>query len=207
MAKEVTIAREGTATPINSVRVSASANASARRIGRNNSDADRLERDGYTVERDKHPNGAYFAVIGDHHAHELEVGRIFAENGFAFTLDREGKAMIKINGRRYTLPSPDGRVEGFTHEIYALNSRPNSQRVVDAITHSHKPFRYDERKSVQSDIAISITPKGSKYTRHDLADGVVEYKRQVSKNETKARPLLYLHVDESTRKIYRWDIK
>ena len=174
---------------------------------RNANDADRLERDGYKVERDKHPNGAYFAIIGDHPEHEIEVGRIFAENGFAFTLDREGNAKVKIRGQQYKLPSPDGHAEGFTHEIYALNGEPNESRVADAIKHSYKPFKHDRKYDVQSNIAITISPIGSKYKHEHLARGVNEYKRQRAEGETKAKPLLYLHVDEASRKIYRWDIK
>ena len=192
---------------VNSMSISASRDVSSRRVLRNAADADKLERDGYKVERNKHPNGAYFAVIGNHPAHELEVGRIFAENGFAFTLDREGNAKVKIKGQQYKLPSSDGHTEGFTHEIYALNGEPNGGRVADAIKHSFKPFKYDRRHDVQSDIAITISQIGGKYQREHLAAGVAEFKRQRTEEETSARPLLYLHVDESTRKVYWWDIK
>lgn len=181
-------------------------NPSNRRIARNNADADILESQGYRVERGKHENGAYFAIIGDHPQHEIEVGRIFAENGFAFTLDKEGNAKITISGQVYKLPSPDGRVEGFTHEIYALNGEPNAGRVADAIKHSHKPFRRDRRQDVQSEIAITISPIGSRYNRTHIRDGVNEYKRQKREGETNANPLLYLHVNEASRKIYRWNI-
>ena len=188
-------------------QVSANGVASARRIARNQAEADKLEREGYTVERNLHKNGAYFAKIGQHHAHETEVGRIFAENGFAFTLDREGNAKIKINDRTLTLPSSDGHVEGFTHEIYKLSGKPDPRTVAEAIKHSRKKFKPDERKTIQSDVAISIAPKGSQYNRFHIRDGVTEYKRQVRDGETKARPLLYLHVNETTRSIYRWNIK
>ena len=188
-------------------RISASTSVKDRRRKRNAQDADELERQGYIVERNKHPNGAYFAQIGKHPEHEQNVGRIFAENGFAFTLDKEGNGKVKINGRLYILPSPDGRVEGFTHEIYALNGKPNPQKVADAIKHSYKPFRFEDAKSVQSEIAISVAPIGSKYNRRHISDGVKEYKRQVAEGETKAMPLLYLHVNETTRSIYRWSIK
>ena len=207
MTSEVYTVKENGLNPINSMKVSASVNASERRVTRNNAEADRLEREGYTVERGMHPNGAYFAVIGNHHQHEMDVGRIFAENGFAFTLDREGSAKIEIRGQQYKLPSSDGHTEGFTHEIYALNGEPNASRVADAIKHSYKPFKRDRRYDVQSDIAITITPKESSYKRSDIAGGVMEYKRQRQEGETNAKPLLYLHVDEATRKIYRWDIK
>lgn len=192
---------------IASRQVSANGVASARRIARNQAEADKLEREGYTVVRNLHKNGAYFAEIGQHHAHETEVGRIFAENGFAFTLDREGNAKVKINDRTLTLPSSDGRVEGFTHEIYKLSGEPNIQKVVDSIKHSYKLFKADRRRSIQSDIAISIAPKGSKYTKSHIREGVKEYKRQLNAGEAIARPLLYLHVNESTRSIYRWRLE
>lgn len=189
------------------MRVKAMGKASRRRIIRNFFEADELEAQGYAVERDKHSNGAYFAVIGDHQEHEEEVGRIFAENGFSFTLDREGNAKVRINGRLYTLPSVDGHVEGFTHEIYALKGEPNVQKVVDAITHSRKAFFNDINRSVQSDVAISVAISGSKYNRSHIAAGVIEYRRRLLARETKAKPLIFLHVDEAKRKIYYWDIK
>lgn len=194
---------------IYSTQVRAGSNASSRRLARNDREAKELELNGYRVEKNKHSNGAYFAVIGNtHKEHELEVGKIFAENGFSFTLDREGTAKIKLkDGRRFTLPSPDGRVEGFTHEIHALNGSPNPQSVARGIKHSYKPVVHDMSKSLQSSVAITFTPKGSSYHRRDIADGVKEYKRQKANGETNAKPLIYLHVDEDTRKVYYWSIK
>lgn len=181
--------------------------ASKRRLERNAKDADALASLGYNVERNLHRNGAFFAVIGNHPDHEVEVGRIFAENGFAFTLDKEGNAHVKIKGRTYTLPSSDGHVEGFTHEIYALKGKPSATTVANAISHSYKTFKPDTSKSIQADIAITITPKGSQYRKNHIKEGVDEYKRRLAQGETKARPLLYLHVNESTRAIYQWRIK
>ena len=187
--------------------LSAMGEASRRRIERNSHDADELEAQGYTVERGMHRNGAYFAVIGDHPDHEKEVGRIFAENGFSFTLDREGNAKIKMpNGRTFTLPSYDGRVEGFTHEIYALEGTPNPQAVARGIKHSYKPFVYSPSNSIQADVAITFAPRGSEYRKRDIMEGVTEFNRQYLSGETKARPLVYLHVNGTTRIIYHWDI-
>ena len=154
------------------MRIRAIGVASRRRIERNTREADELEAQGYDVERNMHRNGAYFAVIGNHQEHEKEVGHIFAENGFSFTLDREGNAKVRINGRLFTLPSVDGRVEGFTHEIAALQGEPDGRTVARAISHSHKPFVYDQSKSIQADIAITIAPMGSKYSREHITAGV-----------------------------------
>lgn len=214
MAKEITIAKQASnnaQVALNSMRISASRNASERRIARNNAEADQLEQDGYWVERNIHPNGAYFAVIGEHPSHELEVGRIFAENGISLTLDREGMT-ARIKGRRYILPSPDGHLggvpkKGLTHEIYKLGGKPDARTVAEAIKHTYKPFRPDPSKSVRSEVAITISPVGSQYHKEDIADGIAEYKRQVKAGETTATPRLYLHVDEERRKIYKWDIK
>ena len=159
--------------------LSAIGEASRRRIERNLHDADELEAQGYTIERGMHRNGAFFAVIGDHPDHEKEVGRIFAENGFSFTLDREGNVKVRINGRLYTLPSVDGHVEGFTHEIAALQGEPSERTIARAIIHSHKIFKPDRSSSVQADISITVAPKGSKYKKEVIAAGVREYMRQV----------------------------
>ena len=187
--------------------IKASYFCSERRRLRNQHEAAFLQKDGYIVEKCGHPNGAYFAFIGDHQEHEKTAGQIFAENGFSFTLDYEGRRKVWINGKLYTLPSPDGRVEGFSHEIYALRGEPNIQKVVDAITHSRKAFFNDMSKTIQSDVAISIAPNGSKYNNSHIARGVDEYMRRVANGETKAKPLLYLHVNETSRNIYQWVIK
>lgn len=104
---------------------------SARRISDNHRDANSLEKQGYTVVRDLHENGAYFAFIGDSHKqHEMNVGLILAENGISMSLDREGVATVKMpDGRKLTIPSHDGHVEKvFTHEIYALQGKPNARK-------------------------------------------------------------------------------
>ena len=172
----------------------------------NKSEALRLSLEGYTVEPSTHPNGAFFAHIGNHPDHELNVGRIFAENGFSFTLDREGNKKYRINGRLYTLPSLDGHIERLSHEIVALQGEPDSRTVVRAISHSHKAFVYDQSRTLQADIAITIAPKGSKYTEKHIGTGVKEFMRQLMCGETKARPLLYLHVNETSRTIEWWKI-
>ena len=188
-------------------KIKASSLFSERRRQRNLCEADQLREKGYIVEWCGHPNGAYFAFVGNHPEHEKTVGRIFAENGFSFTLEREGRGKVRINGKLYTLPSPDGRVEGFTHEIYALRGEPNIQKVVDAITHSRKAFFNDMSKTIQSEIAISIAPIGSRYNLAYISKGVNEYIRRITNGETKARPLAYLHVDETIRTVYGWKIK
>lgn len=190
-----------------SMRVRASMNANDKRIERNRKDANRHETNGYNVERDLHPNGAFFAIIGEHPAHEVEVGKIMAENGLAFTLDKEGTTIKLPNGRRYKIPTPDGHIEGHTHEIYALNGSPSPRTVAEAIKHSHKTFRPDLRHSVQSEVAISAAPKGSGYKAFHIAEGVREYKRQVREGETAAKPRIYLHVDMTTRSVYYWSLK
>lgn len=189
------------------ISVQAASKESSKKKERHVREADELELMGYTVERGKHHNGAYFAVIGDHQEHEKEVGRIFAENGFAFTLEREGNVRVRIKGRIYTLPSFDGRVEGFTHEIAALRGEPNERTVARAINHSHKSFMPDHSKSIQADLAITIAPKGSRYNKEHVVAGVKEFLRQVANGETKASPLAYLHVNETTRTIEGWRLK
>lgn len=188
-------------------KIKASNQFSQRRRLRNMTEAVQLEEEGYIVEQCGHPNGAYFSFIGNHPEHEKTAGRIIAENGFSLTLDREGRGKIRINGKLFTLPSPDGKVEGFTHEIYALRGEPNNQKVVDAITHSRKAFFNDMSKTIQSDVAISIAPADSKYGNTHIANGVKEYLRKVEHGETKAKPLIYLHVNELERSVYWWNIK
>jgi hypothetical protein len=182
---------------------------SPRRISDNHREANRLEKEGYSVERDLHKNGAYFAVIGEHKEHEITVGKILAENGISVSLDREGNVFFKLpDGRRMKLPTPDGHIErDFTHEIYALQGEPNIQTVADGIAHSYKLFRANPSKSIQSDIAITFTPLGSHYRREDIDAGVEEFIRRVSEGETKANPLVYLHIDEGNRKVYTRRIK
>lgn len=192
---------------MNGRKIRASGQFSERRKLRNECEATQLQADGYVVERGGHPNGAYFAFIGNHQEHEKTVGRIFAENGFSFTLDREGNSRIRIKGRLYTLPSVDGHIEGYTHEIAGLQGEPDARTVARAIGHSHKSFVHDKQKSVQADIAITIAPKGSMYSTNSIVEGVKEFRRQVAEGETKATPLVYLHVDETRLEITKWDIK
>lgn len=191
-----------------SVQVSASRSASLRRIERNKREAKELALNGYNVEQNLHNNGAYFATKGKSHVeHEKEVGRIFAENGFSFTLDTEKAKMTLPNGETFFLPSVDGRVHGFTHEISALNGTPDPRNVTDAITHSRKVSKKRRDVVVQANIAITFSPIGSGITREHIAKGVKEYRRLIKEGQTKAKPIMYLHVDEANRKVYYWDIK
>ena len=186
-------------------QVRASDNPSARRVLDNHRESEQLEQDNYSVEKDLHKNGAYFAYIGKTHTqHEKSVGRIFAENGFSFTLDKEGNVKIKLpNGLKVTLPSVDGHVEkDFTHEIYALEGEPDARTVADGIAHSFKLFSMAPSKSVQADVAITIAPIGNKYHRTDIDEGVTEFNRRVESGEEQANPLIYLHIDEERRKIF-----
>jgi hypothetical protein len=190
-----------------SMRIRASMSVKAKRIERNNKDAEKYERMGYKVIRGLHPNGAFFADAGNHPAHEVEVGKIMAENGLSTTLDKEGTVIKFPDGRKYKLPSPDGRLQGHTHEIYSLNGEPSERTVAEAIKHSHKTFKPDDRRSVQAEIAISVAPKGSGYKPRHISAGVKEYKRQVRSGETASKPRVYLHVDMATRSVYYWSIK
>ena len=66
---------------------------------------------------------------------------------------------------------------------------------------------FDTKHSVQAEVSVTFSPIGSEYDEQIIADGVEEYKRQLMGGETKATPLLYLHVNESERAIYHWKIK
>lgn len=177
---------------------------SERRLSDNRRSANWHEKQGYKVERDLHENGAFLAVLGKKHdSGEIEIGRIFAENGMSFALGGEGATIIMPDGRKLRLPYGDGTVEKtFTHEIYRLNGTPNTMTVANGIKHSFKVFSADRTKSFQADVAITATPKGSLYNRHHIDAGVTEYIRQVNAGETQAKPLIYLHVDMGTRKVY-----
>ena len=184
--------------------------SSARRVSDNHREANRLEKEGYKVEKDIHENGAYFAIIGDtHKEHEKEVGHILAENGISSSLDIEGNMKIKLpNGKKMILPSLDGHIgTKYTHEIYALQGKPDARTVADGIEHSYKYFKAMPSESKQADFAITISPKGSTYTRKDIDDGVTEFKRRFASGETKANPRIYLHIDEKGRKVYYRNIK
>ena len=195
-----------------SMRVRASMNANEKRIERNLKDADKYDADGYEVYRNMHPNGAFFAIIGKHHEHEIEVARILAENGISVSLDREGQKIKMHNGRNYILPAPDGSVVGnirpkYTHEIRAIRGADKAKLVVAAINHSYKTFDPDPKKNIQTEIAISVAERGSNVTRNDIANGVREYKRQVKTGESQGKPRIYLHVDIPTRSVYYWSLK
>ena len=126
---------------IKAYQVVASTSYSEKRKVRNEADAVKLEKEGYSVVRDLHPNGAYAAMIGEHKEHEINVVIIFAENGLAATLDREGNLQIRTKrGLTLTLPSSDGTVEKKSMEIAALTGKPSAEKVADAIAHSFKPF-------------------------------------------------------------------
>lgn len=106
------------------------------------------------------------------------------------------------------MPSPDGIADNsFTHEIMALQGKPSADKVAEGIKHSFKVWKQDKKQRIQADIAITFTPKGTKYHREDIDAGVKEYKRQVKDGQTEAKPLIYLHVDEGHREIYYRNIK
>lgn len=136
-------------------------------------------------------------------------GEIFAENGLSFTLEKDGGVKIRLrDGRSLEMPSPDGIVDNsFTHEIMALQGKPSADKVAEGIKHSFKVWKQDKKQRIQADIAITFTPKGTKYHREDIDAGVKEYKRQVKDGQTEAKPLIYLHVDEGHREIYYRNIK
>lgn len=184
---------------------------SEKRLERNKKDAEKLKQGGYDVEEMLNPNGAYLAIASGakHYEHEIAVGHILAENGFAATLEAEGNMKIKLkDGRTVTAPAPDGKVEGFAHEISALNDKPSVKKVAEAIAHSYKPNKAGG-KPVQADVAITITTeaRGGLYNRSHINQGVAEFKRMVTEGETKAKPLAYLHVDEKSRKVYYRDVR
>lgn len=167
---------------------------------------------GYEVISDKYPNNAFLAIFkgtNPHNEYERTVGKIFAENGISFTLEKDGGIKIRLkDGRTLQMPSPDGIIDNsFTHEIMSLEGKPSADKVAEGIKHSFKVWKQNRTKSVQADVAITFTPKGTLYNRHDIAAGVKEYKRQVAEGQTVAKPLIYLHVDEGNREIYYRSIK
>ena len=183
--------------------------SNSRRVVRNRKEASKLEKQGYTVEANLHSNGAYFAYSKNALPHEIIVGRIFAENGLSFRIDPQGNKFVKLpDGRKLPIPSLDGNVEGFTHEIANLSKTASASKVADAIEHSYKEFKKDKRYSVQADVAITITTtaEGGAFHREHLSAGVEEFRRRVEAGETKARPIIYLHVDEYNKKIYHRDL-
>lgn len=179
---------------------------------RNASLAESYEKQGYEVVRRGYPNNAFVAIYKGSNPHnqlERTVGEIFAENGLSFTLEKDGGAKIRLrDGRSLEMPSPDGIADNsFTHEIMALQGKPSADKVAEGIKHSFKVWKQDKKQRIQADIAITFTPKGTKYHREDINAGVKEYKRQVKDGQTEAKPLIYLHVDEGHREIYYRNIK
>lgn len=167
---------------------------------------------GYKVISNNYPNNAFAAIYqgtNPHKEHEITVATIFAENGISCTLEKDGGVTMRFrNGQQLELPSLDGILDNsFSHEIMALSGKPSVSKVADGIKHSFKAWKHDRSKRVQADVAITFTPKGSQYHRSYFDEGVKEYKRQVREGETEAKPLIYLHVDETNRKIYYRNIK
>lgn len=166
---------------------------------------------GYKVIANNYPNNAFAAIYqgtNPHTEYEITVAKIFAENGISITLEKDGINIRLTDGTMLQMPSPDGLLDNtFSHEIMALSGKPDVSKVADGIKHSFKVWKKDRAKFVQADVAITFTPKGSEYHRKDIDAGVKEYKRQVKEGETKAKPLIYLHVDEGHREIYYRNIK
>lgn len=196
---------------VKAYEVSASrSNYSERRKEKNEADADALEKQGYKVSKNLHPNGAYAAIWGEHKEHEISVVNILAENGLASTLDKEGNLQIRLkSGQVVTLPSGDGHIEDFTMEIAALTGKPSAGKVADGIIHSYKAFHPMPSKSIQSEVAITITPKegGERFSRFDIDNGVREFRRRAREGETPAKPKAYLHIDEKLRKVWYRNVK
>lgn len=120
-------------------------------------------------------------------------------------LEAEGR--IKVagkNGRLLTKTSLDGQFMNLSQEIMALKGAPYVNKVADAIAHSLKKNAVSE---AQANIAISFTPKGSKYHTDTILGGVNEFIRRAKNGETKASPIAYIHIDEASRKMYFHKIK
>lgn len=182
------------------------------RSARNSKLADEYRQKGYEVIQHGYPLNAFLAIYKGTNPHnELErtVGEIFAENGLSITLEKDGGTKIRLkDGRMLEMPSLDGIVDNaFSHEIMALKGKPSADKVAEGIKHSFKVWKQDKNQKIQADVAITFTPKGTKYHREHIEAGVKEYKRQVSEGQTEAKPLIYLHVDENHREIYYRNIK
>lgn len=184
-------------------------NVNEKRIKRNQRDADKREIGGFRVERNLHPNGAYFAVYGDtHNEKEITVARIFAENGISMSLGPEGASMRLPSGDMHTFPSFDGKIQRIlSHEIRSVEGKPNVKKVVKTLIHSYKEDNQVPSATKQADVAISFSPKGHSLSPTTIARGVKEYKKGVKNGKIKARPLMYFHVDEGTRSVYYWSLK
>ena len=174
-----------------------------RRSERNLADSEALRSGGYDVfTSEYYPNNAFFAIEkgSKHHEHEKLVCEIAAENGLSMTLDKEGNVKVRLkDGSTHWAKSLDGTIERFTQEIMALDGEPDVRKVSEAIEHSFKENKVSKK---QADVAISITPAGSKYTTAHILAGVEEYKRRLREGETKARPMIHLHFDAKGRKVY-----
>ena len=172
-----------------------------------NSDRKRdYEKRGYTIEDGNHPNGAFFAYKGKQKEdHEMEVGRVCAENGLTLILEPEGNTFVRLpSGARIIVSSLDGTIEGVTQEIMALKSeRPSGEKVLEGIEHSLKqtkqlPRSYDK----QAQVAITVAPIGSKFTKEHIDEGVRLYREKVMNGTEEAKPRFYIHVDLASRKIW-----
>ena len=174
-----------------------------RRSERNVKEAENLRNSGFSVYTSpEYPNNAYYAIErgSRHFSHEEEVCKIAAENGLSAVLDKEGTVKLRTKvGNTIRAVSLDGKIENFTHEIMALNGKPNARKVADGIAHTYKKNVISQ---VQADIAITITPLNSTYKTSDILNGVKEFKRRANAGEALAKPLINLHIDERTRKIY-----
>lgn len=174
-----------------------------RRSARNLAEAEALRKLGYEVyTSDEYPNDAFYAIEkgSKHYEHEKIVCEIAAENGLNMTLEKDGTVKVRLkNGTTLRAKSLDGTIEKFTQEIAALKGIPDVSKVSEAIEHSLKKNAVSEK---QADVAITITPAGSKYKTSDILAGVEEYKRKLRTGETKAKPMVHIHMDAQTRKIY-----
>ncbi len=164
------------------------------------------------VEKALHPNGAFFAYDKDRlvedKMHEFVAGRIIAENGLYMTLDKEGHAKVQLPGRNAIQPpSGDGVLQGLTHEIYGFKSKPANndqvtQKIIDGITHSFKPFKPDSSYNFQADAAVTIATKGSGITIRDVNTAVRAFVEGKKQGFYKASPKLYIHVSEEDRTVH-----
>lgn len=188
--------------------VAVSMRATEESVRKNTIWAQQLMKEGYNVTWNEEKT-AFYATIGKgRKEHEYKVVEILAQNGISATLDREGNVFVKIKGRRLTAPSVDGRLYGeLSHEIYSFDAPPTEDTVVDAISHTYKPFHQDMRYSVRADVAITFCPASTKMNRSILDAGVEEFLKRQRDGETKATPSILLHIDERERKVYMRKLK
>lgn len=164
------------------------------------------------VEKDLHPNGAFFAYDGGRKIpdkmHEFTAGRLVAKEGLYFTLDKEGHVKVKLPGRNdMEKPSGDGIVQGLSHEIYGFHSRPPKEenvtsKIIEGIAHSFKPFKPSSKYNYQADVAITIAVKGSGITIKDINKALREFNAGRKNGTYKANPKIYIHVSEEDEKVY-----